>query len=820
MARADLHVHSVYSEHPSDWFLQKLGARESYTDPETIYRLARERGMDFVTITDHNRIDGILSLCRNHPLDTFTGVEFTTYFPEDGCKVHVLVYGLTAEQFEELNVLRQDIFKFSDRIRELGLPHSVAHATYSVNGILGIRHLERLLLLFDVFEGINGGRNAAGNNAWRTVLSGLSEKWIEELERRHGLEAAGTNRWFKGQTGGSDDHAGLYVGRTFTVAEASSPAEFLEAIRCRRTAPGGRSNDYKSLVFSVYRIACDYARQKRGESRGFLSALSDLVFERKNLRIRDKLFLKKQSATKGGKARIYSLLNGLIDDLNSREEIGIDGRLDLVYKSLTDLSDEFLGILVNSFKRDIAEGDLAGFASSVSAAFPGVFLYLPFFTAIREMFSNRGLLESMRVELPSEPGAPSRRKRILWFTDTFSDLNGVSVTLGRIASLAGRPGGEGPDILFVVSLDGQIPEGVPADRVIDLPAVASFELPGYDRYTLKVPSVLRSLDRVAALEPDEIYVSTHGPVGLVGILIAKLMSLRCTGFFHTDYSMQASRIMSDKTVTALIEEYTKWFYGCCDEVRVPTDRYISLLTARGYQLRKVSRFDRGIDTRVFAPVMEPRSSLAGRFGVTNGPVLLYTGRISREKNLDLVLSAYRMIVGRFPDANLLLAGDGPYLPDLEAAAKGLDRVRFLGRMKNETLPALYTFADLLVFPSETDTFGMTVLEAQTCGLPCLVSRTGGPAEIIDDAVTGFVIPDSEPTSWAEAVVRVLDMKRLNYPEYSEMRHRARLRVLEKYDWDKNYIAMFDTRVQTGSASRAKDASSRPMEEALLAGAGR
>lgn len=123
--------------------------------------------------------------------------------------------------------------------------------------------------------------------------------------------------------------------------------------------------------------------------------------------------------------------------------------------------------------------------------------------------------------------------------------------------------------------------------------MASFELPGYDRYTLKVPSVLRSLDRVAALEPDEIYVSTHGPVGLVGILIAKLMSLRCTGFFHTDYSMQASRIMSDKTVTALIEEYTKWFYGCCDEVRVPTDRYISLLTARGYQLRKVSRFDRG-----------------------------------------------------------------------------------------------------------------------------------------------------------------------------------------------------------------------------------
>ena len=102
MIKADLHVHSRFSAHPSEWFLQRLGTRESYTSIETIYRTALERGMSFVTITDHNQIDGSLELQKNYPHNVFTGVESTAYFPEDGCKIHVLVYGLTQVQFNEI----------------------------------------------------------------------------------------------------------------------------------------------------------------------------------------------------------------------------------------------------------------------------------------------------------------------------------------------------------------------------------------------------------------------------------------------------------------------------------------------------------------------------------------------------------------------------------------------------------------------------------------------------------------------------------------------------------------------------------------------
>jgi predicted metal-dependent phosphoesterase TrpH len=73
MARADLHVHSRYSHHASEWFLQRIGAAESYTAPEEVYRLARERGMDFVTITDHNQYKGSLQLQEKHPERCFSG---------------------------------------------------------------------------------------------------------------------------------------------------------------------------------------------------------------------------------------------------------------------------------------------------------------------------------------------------------------------------------------------------------------------------------------------------------------------------------------------------------------------------------------------------------------------------------------------------------------------------------------------------------------------------------------------------------------------------------------------------------------------------
>jgi predicted metal-dependent phosphoesterase TrpH len=122
-AKVDLHVHSKYSDRPSDWFLRRIGAPESFVEPLDLYRTAKQRGLDFVTISDHNCIDGALEIA--HLPDTFISNEVTTYFPEDGCKVHCLVSGITDRQFEDIQEVRHDIYErapMPPRMRSPSLP--------------------------------------------------------------------------------------------------------------------------------------------------------------------------------------------------------------------------------------------------------------------------------------------------------------------------------------------------------------------------------------------------------------------------------------------------------------------------------------------------------------------------------------------------------------------------------------------------------------------------------------------------------------------------------------------------------------------------
>ncbi|MCA9405736.1 MAG: PHP domain-containing protein, partial [Candidatus Omnitrophica bacterium] len=138
MRKVDMHVHSKYSPTPSEWFLRQIGMNECYTEIEQVYQMAKANGMDYVTITDHNTVDGIIELNKRHPEDTFTGVEITTGFPEDGCKMHVLLYDMTKEQYDVIEQIRKNIYDVRDYIIKHNIPHSVAHATYAVNNRLSM----------------------------------------------------------------------------------------------------------------------------------------------------------------------------------------------------------------------------------------------------------------------------------------------------------------------------------------------------------------------------------------------------------------------------------------------------------------------------------------------------------------------------------------------------------------------------------------------------------------------------------------------------------------------------------------------------------
>ena len=286
--KTDLHLHSKFSDRPSEWFLQRLGTSESYTEPDFVYDTAIQRGMDFVTITDHNKIDGAIYLKEKYPNKVFIGVEVTTYFPEDGCKIHLLIYGLDEIQFESVQHLRENIYKLRDYIKKENLAYSVAHATYAVNNRLNITHIEKLILLFDVFEGINGSRSSLHNQVLIDTLANLTPDDIERLYKIYNIEPFSDTAWVKGLTGGSDDHAGIFIAKTYTEADVNSIDEFLDAIRTKKTICRGRENNFQGLAFAIYKISYEFSKTKSSKfSNSLLSSFTEYIFEKDSLNIFD-----------------------------------------------------------------------------------------------------------------------------------------------------------------------------------------------------------------------------------------------------------------------------------------------------------------------------------------------------------------------------------------------------------------------------------------------------------------------------------------------------------------------------------------------------
>lgn len=794
--KADLHLHSMYSEHPTDWFLQRLGAAESYSRPKKIYKLAKSRGMGFVTITDHNKIDGIVRLMAKHPDDTFMGVESTAYFPEDGCKVHILIYGFKEKNFPKIEKYRKNIYKLRDYIKKKGFAYSVAHANYSVNNKLQLEHIEKLILLFDVFEGINGGRGRNNNKAVFDVLSNLTPRHIDRLFKKHGIDPFSDTPWKKGFTAGSDDHAGLYIGQTYTTAEADTPADFLKQLKSHNTEISGRHNDYTSLTFMVYKIAWDYSETKSKKiAKNLIKNINDMIFESKPLSFINWMKIKGYGATAAEDDIMAKKIVELVDKLRKVKEPELEERFAVVHGTIAGMVDEILGSLIKYVTENISDINITNLFSRVSSILPTIFLSAPFVTALNHLYKDRGLVRELRTSFGLAENS-GKSKKILWFTDTINDVNGVSVTLKEVSWHAYK---NGRDIRIATSLnETDDPDILPPNSMI-FPRAFAFTAPYYEKLRLRLPSVLNALKMIHEYDPDEIYISTPGFIGLLGMAAARLMHIPAISIFHTDFVAQIDRITQDESFKNLSKTYIKWFYNNSDIVATPTKEYKGIIKEMGVKNKDIKFFKRWIDTGLFKPGISKRDELIERFGLPNGPVLLFTGRISRDKNIDLAADAFKEIQSRRGDMSLLILGEGPYLEEMREKYADRPNIFFPGTIDRKLLPEVYSAADIFVFPSETDTFGMSVLEAQSCGLPCLVSDVGGPQEIIINGITGFVLK-SNLGEWTSKIEELLNMMDSDPISFNELKNYSRRNASARFDWDeiinKNLIRDFDEITKT------------------------
>lgn len=781
MKKADLHCHSTYSEHPTEWFLQKLGAKESYTDPLHIYQEAKRMGMDYVTITDHNKIDGALILKEMYPDDVIVGVESTAYFPEDRCKIHILIYGLNEIQFEMINHLRTDIYELRDYLQKEGLTHSVAHASYSVNGKLKTEHLEKLILLFDHFEIVNGGRNKSSNQSWQHILENLNEPLLKELYNKHKIQPCSSNPWKKAYTGGSDDHGGLFLAKTYTQARANNCAEFLAAIRDKKSVGIGRHNSFHALAFTVYKIAWDFSKQKdtKQKSPSLFTILSENIFENRNPDLKQRFKMKTLSSYadwQGDKLQLS--FKDLVEMLKENRSLPLEDKLDRVYMQISKIADAYFGIMLNTLETDLKDLNLVKIIKNISSSLPGIFFLLPFFSSLKHMHQTQQLVNDLRESM--KLAKPLQKRRTLWFSDTINDLNGVSVTLKQMGKIAAERGRE---MMIVSSLsDAEITDEIPSN-FLNLPYMYVFRLPFYEHQLIKIPSILQSLKMINDFEPDQIIISTPGPIGLLALLAARLLHIPCTGIYHTDFFSEAKHIVYDESGSGLVLEYEKWFYNQMDEIRTPTREYAKILAERDISAPKMGLLRRGIEIDHFAPYADRKSYLRSKSSYKEGITLMYAGRISKDKSLALLADVYIATLKDHPDLNLIICGNGPYLSELKEILKTYPRVIFTGAVSRDILPKLYNAADFFVFPSVTDTYGMVILESLACGLPALVSNHGGPKEILEDGSSGFVVPDQKVHTWHRYLSDAVNMIHQDPDSYSAMRKKARQRVINSADWD-------------------------------------
>ncbi len=777
MLKADLHVHSKYSSNPADVLLKKFGTQESYTEVDEVYRSAKERGMDFVTITDHNAIGGALALVERYPGEAFMGVELTTVFPEDGCAVHLLVFDFTPEQFAAMDALRYDIYQLRDYIKAARLPYSVAHPSYSVNGKLTVVSVEKLLLLFDVFETVNGARVAAYNDLFKKILSSLTPERVEALQKKHLIEPISATPWQKSFTGGSDEHAGLFIGETYTSAECAGKGAFLSCLRDKATDSGGRSNHYKTQVYTFLKIVYQYSRPRRGSAvKRAWDELCGAIFDGKSLGWKTQLKIEQLKRSRKGNARlIASQVSALVRKLVHSPHMPHQERIDLIYETVAGIEDEFFISNFEAFREGFAKGDVLKLMSSITAVFRSFFLSLPFLGTFRHLHQSSAIMGELRVEFLG--AVPPKEKKVLWFTDTLDDLNGVSVTLKGFSDEAAAAG------LWLKLVTVQAPGARLSGVRLDLPMVYEYTPDFYPSYKMRFPSLLKSLEKIYDEAPTEIVISTPGPVGMVGLLAARLFGIPCRGIYHSDFTRMTELGLSGGTVASCVQGYVRWFYSRMDQVLVPTRETIRLLSSRGFDAGQLKLFARGIDHGLFAPVAGDRAALRSCYGLDDGFTLLYAGRVSRDKSLAFLARVYQELMARGEGINLLVAGDGPMLEELKSSLSKCPRARFIGRVEPKNMPLVYSISDLLVFPSTMDTFGMTVLEAQSCELPALVTNFGGPQEVIEPGATGWVVPADNAGAWIEAVLKVKKMREQDLAGLNAIRRAARRRVNERYSWE-------------------------------------
>lgn len=704
--------------------------------------------MDFVTITDHDTIDGCLQI-RDLP-KTFISEQVTTYFPQDPCKIHLLVWGITEKQHADIVLIRDNIFSLQRYLQSGRIAHAVAHPLYSVNGKLETSHLERLILLFKHFEGINGLRDALLSELTKDLFGSLTPQKIEEFAERHNFEPTHREPWKKIFVGGSDDHGGQFIASAFTETPAADSVEkFLAHVRGGACEARGQGGTPLALSHGFYNtLGCfiqDHFHEKLGPSAPLVEQMFSRFMEGRDpteLSLKDKATLFAQGVASG---KIFDLMKpanvSLWKELSSQfqeaqakaktaaELEGVDEPERRTFLMANAVAEQLAYRLFTKFVQQLNSGNMIESIQALTALAPILIILAPYIYGFHSQAPSRKWLQGIFRDLTGKiPEALQNNKRA-WFTDTLEDVNGVATTIRKMTAAGAAAGKE---LIVITSRNELTVDEIP---IKNFTPIGEFELPEYELQKLSFPPILQMLDYIQRERFSEVIISTPGPIGLTALLAAKMLNLQTSGIYHTDFPQYVRILTEDSFLESVTWRYMHWFYGQLDTVFVNSEEYRDSWIKRGFEPEKLKIFPRGLDTQLFHPTRR-NPAFFEKFGSKNGQVrLLYVGRVSKEKDLDLLAEAYRRLRAEGLSIQLCVVGHGPYSKEF---SESLPEALFTGYLKGEELAGAYASADIFVFPSTTDTFGNVIIEAQASGVPVIVSDSGGPKELVTHKANGLI----------------------------------------------------------------------------------
>ena len=757
--KADIHVHSKYSNKPSIWALRKLNCPESFTEPKFIYETALKKGMDLVTITDHNTIEGALEIA--HLPNTFLSSEITSYFPENRCKVHIVVLNINENHFLEILRLRQNIYELIGYLRENEIAHFIAHPLYELNGKLTVEIVEKMMLLFNIIETKSGARGKTASVLIEKIIGSLTREKIEILANRHNIEPYGTTPWKKSTVGGSDDHSGVFIARAYTAStKAYGVQSFIKSIKDGDAFPEGCHGDPLTLAHSLYGIGYRFFKermeQKKSGRQSFIRIVAEKMFnvEKGKVAWRDKIrFLLRRNFRNGTNVNgtfeemLENEAMNLLSDKKLLNSLDSEGKNRKIFIVTSKLANRMFYLYIECLTRMYSNLGLLDLVNSITSILFAHVLVAPYYVAYHSQHRNKRLMVDISRKMLGED-SDSEPKKIALFTDTLNEINGVAITIKRTLETAKKRG-----IEFVVITSTKEETGI-KNGVMNFKAIGEFSLPEYPEMKMSFPPILDLIDYIEKEGFNKIHISTPGSLGIVGLLVAKLLSIPTAGTYHTDIPRYVRDLTNDYFLENAAWNYMIWFYNLLDEVLVPSSSTGRQLVSKGLDKSKIKPLPRWVDTTIFNPAKKD-PDIWQKYSFEKRIKLLYVGRVSKEKNLELLCRAFQKIHNLGYNTGLVIVGDGPYREEMQKMLEGYP-VLFTGYKTGDELHCLYASSDLFVFPSTTDTFGNVVLEAQASGLPVIVSDEGGPAELVIKNKTGIVISAGNINELVSAIISLLD----------------------------------------------------------------